>query len=542
MKRLFLITFVVLVQLIFTVLASEVPRFIEETTSASVAHRYDGGWEFFVGGGVAVFDCNGDSLPELYFAGGENAAGFYLNAGDVAGPLYFIKAASGLELKQVTGAYPLDIDADGLSDLVLLRVGENVIFRGQGNCRFERANEAWNFDGSDDWTTAFAASWFSGQSWPTLAFGNYIDRKKPGAPFGTCAANLLYRPSISKEGFAAPQPLTPSYCTLSLLFSDWNRSGEPALRVSNDRQYYLTNRDRSGQEQLWSFSAGVPRLYSEAEGWQKLQIWGMGLASADLTDDGYPEYFLTSMADNKLRTLASDARQPRYKDIAFQFGVTATRPFIGDQRYPSTAWHAEFDDVDNDGILDLFISKGNVDAMPDFALSDPNNLLLGKPEGGFYESADVAGVASTLRGRGGAVVDLNLDGMLDIVVVNRADNVQLWRNVGLGDATEPLAIGNWLELRLQQAGGNRDAIGAWLEIRTGSQSFEREITVGGGHASGALGWLHLGLGNATSALVRVRWPDGGLGPWLRLEANQFAVIERGSLNVRTFLPKIEAAK
>ena len=46
------------------------------------------------------------------------------------------------DLTGVTGAYPLDIDGDGHVDLAVLRVGENVLLRGLGDCRFERANEA----------------------------------------------------------------------------------------------------------------------------------------------------------------------------------------------------------------------------------------------------------------------------------------------------------------------------------------------------------------------------------------------------------------
>ncbi len=46
----------------------------------------------------------------------------------------------------------------------------------------------------------------------------------------------------------------------------------------------------------------------------------MGIASYDLDFDGYPEYFLTSMADNKLQalvTLPKDGKGPAaYKDIA----------------------------------------------------------------------------------------------------------------------------------------------------------------------------------------------------------------------------------
>jgi hypothetical protein len=39
----------------------------------------------------------------------------------------------------VTGAYPLDVDGDGHLDLAVLRLGENVVLRGLGGCRFERA-------------------------------------------------------------------------------------------------------------------------------------------------------------------------------------------------------------------------------------------------------------------------------------------------------------------------------------------------------------------------------------------------------------------
>ena len=35
-------------------------------------HVYDGGWEHFVGGGLAVFDCDDDTRPDLVAAGGSN--------------------------------------------------------------------------------------------------------------------------------------------------------------------------------------------------------------------------------------------------------------------------------------------------------------------------------------------------------------------------------------------------------------------------------------------------------------------------------------
>ena len=106
---------------------------------------------------------------------------------------------------------------------------------------------------------------------PTLAFGNYIDRNAPGSPWGTCDDNILIRPE-QNDGtpeYNAIIPLTPGYCTLSMLFTDWNKSGENALRFTND-QYY-----RGGQEQLWRVSPNEnPRLYTANDGWGKVVIWG----------------------------------------------------------------------------------------------------------------------------------------------------------------------------------------------------------------------------------------------------------------------------
>lgn len=504
-----------------------IPNFIEETQTSGLESRFDG--DFVVGGGVAAFDCNDDGLPELVLTGGSNRAKLFLNQSAVGGSLQFREQTAGVELEQVVGAYPLDIDSDGKTDLALLRAGEDVLLRGLGKCRFENASRLWGFQGGNTWTTAFAATWEKGQSWPTLATGAYVNRSTQ-FPWGSCRGNALYRPALGSRGFAAPISLEPSFCALSMLFSDWNRSGTPALRVSNDREYY----QGKGQEQLWQIIPGQPpRLFSEADGWKRLQIWGMGIASYDLTGTGYPVYYLTSMGDNKLQMLESPNR-PSYTDIAFRRNATAHRPYTGGDVHMSTAWHAQFEDVNNDGLIDLFVSKGNVGFMRDAAARDPNNLQLGKPDGTFVEVGDKAGIASFLRGRGAQVMDFNADGLLDIVVVNRLDRAQIWRNLGgttpsSTSATPPTArpLGNWLQVRLQQSGPNPDAIGAWLEVQLANRVLRRELTVGGGHVSGGLGWTHFGLAGAAQVLVRVLWPDGQWEEWQEVKANQFIILKRG---------------
>ena len=499
------------------------PTFDDETSNAGLVHTYDGPFAFATGGGVAAFDCNDDGRAELYVAGGSEPAALFLNASPVGGALAFTKQPSPTtDLTGVTGAYPLDIDGDGRTDIAVLRSGENVLLRGLGDCRFERANQAWSFDGGSELTTAFSATWEGSAALPTLAIGNYLKLDATGNTTFDCDENRFYRPASGKSGYGPSTALAPSYCSLSMLFSDWDRSGRRDLRVSNDRQYYV-----GGEEQLWRIEPGQPpRAYTDADGWVSMQIWGMGIASNDLTGDGYPEVYLTSQADNKLQTLTAGPGSPTYRDIAFRRGVTATRPFTGDETLASTAWHPEFEDVNNDGFTDLFVSKGNVDQQQDYALRDPSNLFLGQPDGTFVEGADRAGILNFDRGRGAALVDLNLDGLLDLVEVNYRAPMRVWRNNGGGDARQPKQMGNWLAVDLRQPAPNVDAIGGWLEVRVGDVVRRRELVVGGGHVGGQLGWTHVGLGPASRADVRVTWPDGQIGPWQPVEANGFFTIDR----------------
>ncbi len=495
--------------------------FANETDNSGIIHKYTGEYQFTVGGGVAAFDCNDDYKPDAFIAGGEGLSQFFVNRSKRGGELRFEKHDSGAELEGATGAYPLDIDGDGKTDLVILRAGENVVMKGDGNCHFTRANERWNFDGGKAWSTAYAATWEKGASFPTIAIGNYVDITREDDPWGSCTDNWLHRPDGTGQAFAKPLPLKPSYCPLSMLFTDWNRSGTPALRMSNDREYY-----EGGQEQLWKIEPGKePVLYTDKEGWRYLRIWGMGIADYDLTGDGFPDYVLSSMADNKLQTLDDAAKEgkavkPGYADIAFKKGVTAHRPYMGDDLRPSTGWHTAVEDVNNDTLADIFIAKGNVAEMPDFAMRDPNNMLLQKQDGTFVEAGGTSGIGTSRISRGAALTDFNLDGLVDALVVNRWENVEVFRNVTQG-------TGKWIEFALREEGPNRDAIGAWIEVKVGDKVMAREAVSGGGHVSGQLGFWHFGLGSAEKAEVRITWPHAEPGPWQAVAANGFYLIEKG---------------
>lgn len=482
------------------------PRFQKVETPG---HVYDGGWEHFVGGGVAVFDCNNDDRPELFMAGGSNPAQLFINTSD-AKVSFRSETPDRLSLTHVTGAYPVDIDSDGFLDLAVLRVGKDLLLRGKSNCAFEPFAEL-NFQSQDHWTTGFSATWESGKTLPTLAFGTYVDRSNPDGPFEACGPTLLYRPEGSEYG--APVHLEPGHCSLSILFSDWARTGRADLRVSNDRHYYV----RGGQEQLWAME-DTPRLYNEGDGWLPYSIWGMGIASRDLTGDGFPDVYLTSMGDQKFQVFDPAADGPTWRDATYDRGTTAHRPHAGEDGRPSTGWHAQFGDVNNDGLDDIFVAKGNVEQMPDAAQNDPNNLLMQTADGQFVETASQAGVASMAKSRGGALADFNGDGWLDLVVVNRGSDLEVFQN-------EPTA-GNWLMIDLGQSHPNRQAVGSFIEVRTKKGIQTREVTIGGGHASGISGFHHFGLGDFETAETRVIWPDGEHGDWQKVDANQVIRLSR----------------
>jgi hypothetical protein len=503
-----------------------VPSFVEETAGAGIDSVNAREWEYMAGGGVATIDIKHEGFPDIMLAGGDRPPS------SIATPAR--RRRLHFETQKATsswmgdGRHPLTSMATA-SLSVLLRVGENVVMRGIGNCRFVRANESWGFDGGDAWSTAFAATWERGADWPTLAVGNYIDLRQDMSPWGSCTDNWLHRPQVvdgkTQRQFAAPLALKPSFCALSMLFTDWNRSGTPSLRVSNDREYYEAARSSSGIS-IRARPHPIPRAKVEilahlGHGHRRLRPRFRRLPGILPHQHG--------------RQQAADARQrpagpPRIQGRGLCQGRHGASPLHGrrleaqhgvayavrrrQQRWPGGFVHRQ----------------GQCGEDADFAAKDPNNLLLQGADGKFREAGDKAGVASFAISRGAALADFNLDGLLDLVVVNRWENAQVWRNTSRN-------AGRWIEIRLKQPGVNRDAIGAWLEVKRGSAVMRREMTSGGGHAGGQLGWIHFGLGNSEGAEIRVKWPDGEWSPTYPVSANRFVIVDRAKPTADYWYPE-----
>jgi tetratricopeptide (TPR) repeat protein len=132
-----------------------------------------------------------------------------------------------------------------------------------------------------------------------------------------------------------------------------------------------------------------------------------------------------------------------------------------------------------------------------------NCAFLNLGDGRFSDVSHTSGLAFPDDGRAFARVDWDLDGDLDLWIVNRsAPQIRFMRN----NAAEPARS---LALRLTGRNVNRDAIGSHVAVRAGQESWVRVLQAGTGYISQSSKWLHFGVGDAERVdEVTVRWPDG----------------------------------
>lgn len=167
-------------------------------------------------------------------------------------------------------------------------------------------------------------------------------------------------------------------------------------------------------------------------------------------------------------------------------------------------------DFDNDMDLDLFVVASTLtENTPDVVLRNDGS--------GNFTPVAAHGAEGSALGIGDSVVslDYNQDGWVDLLVVNGegrafryagstafadAGPTQLFRNDGPNQ-------NHWMAIELIGSAPNTAAIGARVEVTVGSVVQSREVG-GGTHRYSQNHGIHFGLGSATTADVRVIWPNG----------------------------------
>lgn len=152
----------------------------------------------------------------------------------------------------------------------------------------------------------------------------------------------------------------------------------------------------------------------------------------------------------------------------------------------------------------LFWNCGESCARPYVLIDDTESAL------------DDAGVA-----RGAVYGDIDNDGDLDIVLTNVGNKPRLLRN-------ELDAGPSWLNVSLRYKPSNLYGIGSTVQLVTANSTQTRYITRTRSYLSQFNAAGHFGLGSDDKILsIKVNWPNGEVGVFKDVVANQQAILEYG---------------
>lgn len=506
-----------------------------------------------IGSGIAIGDVDGDGLADIFVANKCRPSQLFRQVAPfrftdvtatagVAGPA----AAGGKGWK--TGATFADVDGDGDLDLYVCRFNApNLLYLNDGHGRFmERGHEA-------------GLDLVSGS-----VVGTFEDYDRDGHLDVFVVTNLLdadrnsdgerdylyhnrgdgiFEEMSARAGIAAD----PGRGHAATWF-DPNGDGWPDLYVSNDfsapDHFYRNNGDGTFTDVLATAMAHTP--------W-----FSMGSDSADINNDGQPDLFVAEMAGTthfKSKVAMGDmGGLVDYMDtlVTPQYMKNAVFLNSGADRFLEVAkmtglgstdwtWSARFEDLDNDGWVDLHVTNGMVRPFIDsdllnqvkkmetqrevialmkaqppqrdvnLAFRNDGNLRFRKVQADW--GLDHASVSF-----GSAFADFDHDGDMDLVYVNYDDNVSLYRN--------DCPAGNSVEVELQGSGANTHAVGAAVLATTAQGRQSRRSTVARGALSSSEPVLHFGLGAGTEvSALEIRWPDGQVQQIGPLPANARYVV------------------
>lgn len=513
-----------------------------------------------MGAAVSVVDFDKDGWPDFYVtSSGEHARNaLYRNQHDGT----FRDVAADVGLAEVNsrqtgvsmGAVWGDYDNDGYEDVMIYKWGKPELYHNDAGKHFTRVTEQ---AGLPPWVNANTAIWFDydHDGRLDLFLGGYYSEE----------INLwdLKNTKIMPESFeyaenggrkylfhnlggghfeevSARMGINSRRWSLAAVAADFTGSGYQDLFVANDygvSELYLNDHGKRFHEVGKETGVGyAPKS-------------GMTASVGDILNQGRFGIFVTNISEEGVLVQGNNLWMPQSatsgKNLKFENVANAMGVELG-----GWSFGAQFGDLNNDGLLDLYQVNGNISLDPDHSywydyskvaggnraiIADAANwpplkgrslsgyqqkrVWVNDGAGQFKEVSQLVGVKDRYDGRSIALADFSNNGALDAVVANQNGPVLFYQN-----KVDPR--NKWIEFSLTGRSSNRSAIGAEVRVFWDGQQQLQEVSGGSGFCSENQRRLHFGLGKTKSIdRVEIRWPSGKLQKIVSPALNEIHQIE-----------------
>ncbi|HEY8020475.1 MAG TPA: CRTAC1 family protein [Thermoanaerobaculia bacterium] len=488
-----------------------------------------------VGGGVVMFDFDGDGNQDLFFVDAGPLPGYAGEAprsrlfrNDGNGHFTDWTEKSGIKLAYYgSGGAAADIDGDGDLDLFVTGFGGVQLFRNNGDGTFTDVTKQ---SGIVDpyWSSSAAFADVDNDGNLDLLVANYVDFSLTNNPVCTASGHrvrgychpdiyhgqpvLLFRnkgngtfEDVSRAaglaGIAGPG--------LAVCFGDVDNDGWQDFYVANDNKpnFLLHNKGNGTFEDISVLSGTAIGEPGHPEA-------GMGIDMGDYDGDGLLDIVVTNY---ELET------NGLYRNLGGATFVDSRWPAgIAEPSLLYLAFGVAFADFDQDGDLDLVIADGNINPNAAELLEGSTyaqrNLVFENLGQGKFREDKATGMDGVRVHRGLAVGDLDGDGDLDVALNDLNGPCEVYENISAG--------GHWLQVDLAAPRGNRFGIGARVELEAaGLKKQIRDVKAGSSYASQNALAVHFGLGKAATAdRLTIRRP-GRVQVFEKVPADRRIVVE-----------------
>ncbi|HEX3231451.1 MAG TPA: VCBS repeat-containing protein, partial [Pyrinomonadaceae bacterium] len=324
-----------------------------------------------------------------------------------------------------------DINNDGWIDLYVTNLGSNKMFLNKGDGTFADVTAK---TGTDDsrWTTSASFFDYDRDGWLDLMVVNYADFSPNNSPKcyaatsapDYCTPRALRAPGNrlfhnQRDGSFADVTIAAGVSKefghgLGIIAADLDYDGWVDIYVANDgdpNQLWINQKDGTFRNDALLAGAAVNRN-GQAEA-------GMGVDAGDFDNNGTDDLFITHLMD-ETNTLYLNLGKGLFEDRTREVGLG-----MPGRRF--TGFGTLFFDYDNDGWLDLLVTNGAVQLLPElmrkgdpYPLGQPNQLFRNTGKAMFAEVLDNLPAEFSVNqvGRGAAFGDLDNDGDTDVLITN----------------------------------------------------------------------------------------------------------------------------